>query len=214
MAEPTPLRVLIVEDDRRQRDSLRALIEGTPGYRCVEAVGSVEEALRWRGEVEPEVVLLDVHLPGVWGSQGVRRIREHFPAAAPVMLTVFEDDDLVFESLCNGAVGYILKKMPPTRLLESIKEARTGGSPMSPEIARKVVERLQRGGALPAAAALTAQEKRVLELLARGRSYQAAATEMAITINTVRNYIRNIYEKLEVHGRAEAVSKGLRTGLV
>jgi DNA-binding NarL/FixJ family response regulator len=212
MVESTPLSVLLVEDDRRLRESLRALIDGTPGYRCVQALCSVEEVLRFRGE-QPEVILLDIHLPGVWGSQGVAPIRQRFGSAAVVMLTVFEDDELIFESLCNGAVGYILKKTAPARLLELIWEARAGGSPMSPEIARKVVLRLQRGGPLTPAAALTAQEKRLLKLLALGRSYQAAASDMALTINTVRNYIRSIYGKLEVHSKAEAVSKGIRTGL-
>ena len=214
MADLAPLRVLIVEDDRRLRESLCALIDGSPGYRCVGALGSIEDALLRHGGEEPEVILLDIHLPGEWGSRGVRRIREHFLGAVAVMLTVFEDDELVFESLCNGAVGYILKTMQPARLLESISEARAGGSPMSPEIARQVVRRLQRGGMISTATPLTSQETRLLGLLVRGRSYQAAATEMAITINTVRNYIRNIYEKLEVHSKAEAVSKGLRAGLV
>jgi DNA-binding NarL/FixJ family response regulator len=207
------LAVLVVEDDRRLRDGLRALIDGTPGYRCVGAVESVEEALRWHGSA-PAVILLDIHLPGVSGAQGVAQLRTRFPGAAPVMLTAFEDDDLVFESLCNGAMGYVLKKTEPARLLELVREASRGGSPMSPEIARKVVARLQRGGAVEPAAALTPQEKRLLELLARGRSYQAAAGEMGITINTLRNYVRNVYEKLGVHNKAEAVSKGLRSGLL
>jgi len=208
------LRVLVVEDDRRLRDGLRSLIDGTPGYRCVEAVASLEEALRRHAGEAPDVVLLDIHLPGVWGSSGVGGIRERYPGAAPVMLTAFDDDELVFESLCNGAVGYILKKTAPAKLLEQIAEAHTGGAPMSPEIARKVVARLRRFVAPPPRAALAPQETRLLELLARGRSYQAAANELGITINTVRNYVRNIYEKLEVHSKAEAVSKGLRGGLV
>jgi len=214
MTTPSTLKVLVVEDDRRMRESLRALIDGTPGYCCVDAVGSVEHALRWRITELPDVILLDIHLPGVSGSQGVREIRERFPAAAPIMLTAFDDDELVFEALCNGAQGYLLKKTPPARLLDHIAEAQTGGSPMSAGIARKVVARLQRGVAPRPPAALAPQETKLLELLARGRSYQAAAAEMDISINTVRNYVRGIYAKLEVHSKAEAVSRGLRSGLV
>ena len=213
MTSSVPIAILIVEDDRRLREGLRALIEGTPGYRCLEACGSVEQALRWKSDEAPDVILLDIHLPGVSGSRGVAQIRERFPTAAPIMLTAFEDDELVFESLCNGAVGYLLKKTPPARLLDLIAEARTGGSPMSPGIARKVVNRLQRSGPPQPKAALAPQETRFLELLARGRSYQGAALEMGITINTVRNYVRSIYAKLEVHNKAEAVSRGLRDGL-
>jgi DNA-binding NarL/FixJ family response regulator len=208
------LKVLIVEDDRRMRESLRALIDGTPGYRCLEAVGSVEQALSWRITDLPDVILLDIHLPGIPGSQGVRQIRERFPNAAPIILTAFDDDELVFEALCNGAQGYLLKKTPPARLLDHIAEAQTGGSPMSAGIARKVVGRLQRGSSPPPHATLAPQETKLLALLSRGRSYQAAAAEMDISINTVRNYVRGIYAKLEVHSKAEAVSRGLRSGLV
>jgi DNA-binding NarL/FixJ family response regulator len=209
------LRVAIVEDDRITREGLRLLIDGTPGYRCAAAFGSLEQALAARAGETPDVVLLDIGLPGVPGSQGVGSLRARWPSAAVVMLTAMADDDKVFESLCNGATGYLLKRTPPARLLEAVLEAREGGAPMSPEIARKVVERLRRGTApVVLEDALTPQEVHLLRLLAEGCTYQVAGEQLGISINTVRNYIRNIYEKLQVHTKSEAVSKGMRAGLL
>jgi len=136
---PEPLRVAIVEDDVTTRDGLAALIEGTPGYRCVGRYGSVEELLRKPLDRAANVVLLDINLPGVSGAEGVRLVRERWPPTDVLMLTVYADENKIFESICNGAVGYLLKKTPPARLLDAIREAATGGAPMSPEIARKVV---------------------------------------------------------------------------
>lgn len=214
-ASETPLRVAIVEDDRAVREGLSFLIDGTAGYRCVGHWDSVEAALRHDDGEAPRVLLLDVHLPGMLGSEGVRPLLEKYPDATILMLTVYEEEDRVFESLCNGACGYLLKKTPPARLLEAIREAAGGGSPMSPEIARKVVRLFQQTGP-PARVetALTAQEKRLLALLAEGRSYQAAADEMIVSVNTVRNYVRSVYEKLHVHSKSEAVSKALRARLL
>jgi DNA-binding NarL/FixJ family response regulator len=209
------IRVALVEDDRITRESLRKLIDGTPGYRCTAAFGSLEQAMAARGGDPPDVILLDIGLPGVPGSQGVSSLRERWPGAAVVMLTAMADDDKVFEALCNGATGYLLKRTPPARLLEAVREAREGGSPMSPEIARKVVERLRRRTApVVLEDALTPQEVQLLRLLAEGFTYQTAGEQLGITINTVRNYIRNIYEKMQVHTKSEAVSKGMRAGLL
>jgi len=144
MNEPDPIRVAIVEDDRMTREGLRMLVDGTPGYRCNAAFGSLEQALATRGAEPPDVVLLDIKLPGMPGSEGVASLREKWPQAAVLMLTAFTDEDKVFESLCNGAIGYLLKSTPPARILEAVREARHGGSPMSPEIARKVVELFRR----------------------------------------------------------------------
>src|ERR1700680_3732535 len=172
MTEQEPIRVLIVEDDRVTRDGLRLLVDGTPGYSCVSAFGSLEQVLAGRTGEQPNVVLLDIKLPGVPGSQGVASLRERWPGAAILMLTAFEDEDKIFESLCNGATGYLLKRTPPARLLEAVREAHAGGAPMSPEIARKVVDLFRR--TVPPAAleqALTRQETQLLRLLAEGRSY-------------------------------------------
>jgi DNA-binding NarL/FixJ family response regulator len=204
-----------VEDDRSLREGLGILINNTPGYRCQRTYGSVEEALRLLGLDTPDVLLLDIHLPGMLGSEAVRVFREKFPLMQILMLTVYAEQDKVFESICNGACGYLLKKTPPVKLLEAIREAHDGGAPMSPEIARKVVTLFQKTGPPPTIdEQLTPQELRLLKLLAEGYSYQGAAGQMHVSVNTVRNYIRSIYEKLHVHSKSEAVSKAIRSGLI
>jgi DNA-binding NarL/FixJ family response regulator len=212
MSSAAPIRVAIVEDDRGTREGLALLIDGTPGFRCIGSYGSAEEGLR--GE-PADVLLLDVHLPGMLGSEAVRLFQQTAPQMQIMMLSVYSDDDKVFESICNGACGYMLKKTPPARLLESIREAREGGAPMSPEVARRVVT-LFRRLAPPVAVdqQLTARELEVLSLLAEGYSYENVAARIGITVNTVRNYVRSIYEKLHVHSKSEAVSKALRAGLL
>ncbi len=204
-----------MEDDRVAREGLRALIDGTPGFTCVAACGSVEQALKANPRETPDVILLDIELPGMPGSEGVGPLRGKFPSAAVVMLTVYEEQERVFESICNGACGYLLKKTPPARLLEAIAEVREGGAPMSPEIARQVVRLFQRTGPPPRLEHhLTAQETRTLALLAEGHSYQAAADRIHVSVNTVRNYIRSIYDKLHVHSKSEAVSKAIKARLI
>jgi len=210
------LRVMLVEDDPTFRRGLKLLLEGSPGFSCAAETGSVEQALRVAvPHGNPDVVLLDINLPGMNGTEGVTPIRERFPDTAVLMLTAFQDEDRIFRSLCNGAGGYLLKKTPFDRLLKHIREASTGGAPMSPEIASKVVG-LFRKLPPPAAAppALTDQEIAFLELLADGHSYQSAADAMALSINTVRNHVRSIYDKLHVHSKSAAVSKALRAGLI
>lgn len=215
MKDDATLAVALVEDDRRFRGALQILLEGTPGFELAFAAGSVEEALRTTPALNPRVILLDIHLPGLSGIEGVGFILERFPDAVVLMLTVFEDEDRIFEALCNGAGGYLLKKTPPTRLLEYVSEAATGGAPMSPEIAAKVVRLFAR---LPKRVAveehLTPQETSFLKLLAEGHSYGSAATELGVSVNTVRNYVRSIYDKLHVHSKSEAVSKAMRAGLI
>jgi len=215
MNDDATLAVALVEDDRRFRGALQILLEGSPGFDLAFAAGSVEEALRTTPALKPRVILLDIHLPGLSGIEGVGLIRDRFPDAVVLMLTVFEDEDRIFEALCNGAGGYLLKKTPPNRLLEYVSEAATGGAPMSPEIAAKVVRLFAR---LPKRVAvdehLTPQETNFLKLLAEGHSYASAATEFGVSVNTVRNYVRSIYDKLHVHSKSEAVSKAIRAGLI
>ena len=210
-----PLRVAIVEDDRTTRDGLATLIAGTVGYECVGTYVSVEEALEWPDGAAPDVMLLDIDLPGVSGSQGVRLFRERYPSTEVLMLTVYADEAKVFESICNGAVGYLLKKTRAPKLLEAIREAASGGAPMSPEVARKVVT-LFRKSPPPESNAdvLTSQELRLLQLLADGHSYQAAGDRLTISVNTVRTYVRAIYDKLHVHSKSGAVSQAMRRGLI
>jgi DNA-binding NarL/FixJ family response regulator len=209
------IRVAIVEDDRYTREGLAALIAGTAGYHCSGAYWSVEDALRSIRSDSTDILLLDINLPGMSGSDGVKLLKEKYPSIEILMLTVYAEQDKVFESICNGACGYLLKKTPPARLLEAIAEARQGGAPLSPEIARKVVALFQQTGPPEKLDdALTPHEVRLLKLLARGYSYQGAAEELKLSINTIRTYIRSIYEKLHVHSKSEAVSKAFRTRLI
>ena len=210
-----PVRVAIVEDDRFTREGLASLIGGTPNFRCVGTYQSVEDALRSMPAEPPDVLLLDINLPGIPGSDGVKILKQKYPSVEVLMLTVYAEQDKVFESICNGASGYLLKKTPPARLLEAITEARQGGAPMSPEIARKVVALFQKTRPPEKTdLVLTPHEVRLLKFLAEGYSYQGTAEQLNLSINTIRSYIRSIYEKLHVHSKSEAVSKAFRTRLI
>jgi DNA-binding NarL/FixJ family response regulator len=212
---PAPLLVGLVEDDDLVREGLRVLIDGSPGFHCVGAWPSVEDALAALPADVPDVLLMDIQLPGLSGAEGVRLVRERHPAVEVLMLTVLAERARIFESICNGACGYLLKNTSPARLLEALREAKDGGSPMSPEIARKVVELFRKTPPPPVENSdLTAQETKLLGLLSEGHGYQAAADRMVVSVNTVRNYVRSVYEKLHVHSSSEAVSKALRLGLI
>jgi DNA-binding NarL/FixJ family response regulator len=207
--------VVIVEDDRIVRDGLAELVDAEPGMRCRRRHGSVEQALAAPAAPAPDVILLDIHLPGMLGSVGVAALCARHPAAAVVMLTIHDDEDRVFESICNGARGYLLKKTPPARLIEHIREAHDGGAPMSPEIARQVIRAFRQfRPAPPQRHGLTPQEVRLLALLADGHSYQSAAAQLSISINTIRNYVRSVYDKLHVHSRSEAVARAIQSGIL
>ncbi len=214
MNTETAIRVAIIEDDRAVREGLGMIIGATPGYECTGRFFSVEDALHTMSVV-PDVLLLDIHLPGMLGSEAVGVFREKYPSLQILMLTVYDGQDKVFESICNGACGYLLKKTPPAKLLDAIREAHEGGAPMSPEIARKVITLFRQTGAPKKLdEPLTPQETRLLKLLSEGYSYQNSAGQLNISINTVRNYIRSIYEKLHVNTKSEAVSKALRHRLI
>jgi DNA-binding NarL/FixJ family response regulator len=209
------IKVAIIEDIRTLRDGLSALIDGTVGFQCTGRFRSAEEAIERIHDDLPDVVLADIGLPGMSGIEAVRLLKEQFPALTLLMLTVYDDDDRVFDALCAGASGYLLKKTPPARLLECLREAVQGGAPMSPEIARRVVE-LFREIRPPDKSdeQLTAHELRLLKLLVQGYSYKAAATTLGVSINTVCFHIKKIYEKLQVHSKSEAVAKALRHRLI
>ena len=210
-----PIRVIIVEDDRATREGLALLIAGTPGYQCVAKFRSVEEGLASAGREIPDVLLLDIRLPGMPGSEGIGLLKQKYPAVQILMLTINADDDSVFESICRGACGYLLKNTTPARLLDAISETHSGGAPMSPEVARKVVALFQKTGPPEKLdERLTPQEMRLLKLLVEGNTYQGAADALNISIHTARNYIRSIYDKLHVHSKSEAVTKALRSRLV
>jgi DNA-binding NarL/FixJ family response regulator len=209
------ISVVIVEDDRATREGLAMLIDGTAGYRSVGEFRSVEQALGSAGTENPNVLLLDIHLPGVLGSEGIGPLKSRYPSVQILMLTVNADEDIVFESICNGACGYLLKNTPPARLLEAIGETHRGGAPMSPEIARKVITLFQKTGPPEKLdEQLTPQEMRLLRLLVEGNTYQGAADRLKISIHTARNHIRSIYDKLHVHSKSEAVTKALRSRII
>ena len=191
------------------------LIHGTPGYRVTGSFRSMEEALQNVGKDLPDVALLDIGLPGMSGIEGTRRLRDHYPSLLVMMLTVYGDDERIFEAICAGACGYLLKKTPPARLLESLREVVNGGAPMSPEVARRVFQLFQRFR--PAEASdhhLSVTEMRLLKLLAEGHHYKTAAAVMEISTNTVSYHLRSIYRKLQVHSKSEAVAKALRDRLI
>src|SRR5580693_4437102 len=209
------IRVAIVEDRVRTREGIQALIDGTPGYQCAGSFGSMEEALDAIDRDPPKVVLLDIALPGMSGIEGIRRLKERYPSMLLMMLTVYDDDKRILDAICAGACGYLLKSTPPARLLESIREVAGGGAPMSPEVARRVIELFREiRPAEDAAHDLTPHEVRVLKLLVDGHNYKTAAVELEVSINTIRFHMRRLHEKLHVHTKSEAVAKALRNQIV
>lgn len=215
LAVTDTIRVAIVEDDVLLRKALTRMIDEAEGLCCSAAFSSVEAALRDLPRSPSDVLLLDIGLPGITGSDAVPMFRQSFPAMAILMLTVFSDRSKVFASICNGAVGYLLKSTPPAQLFDAIRAAHLGGSPISPEIAREIVDLFQKTGSpQPPVLPLTGQEQQLLCLLSQGHSYESSARQMGISLNTVRNYVRSVYEKLHVHSKSAAVSTALRQGLI
>lgn len=209
------IKVSIIEDRREIREGLGVMINFTEGFRCVGTYPSMEEALRRLPHNLPDVVLSDIGLPGMDGIEGVKILKEKYPQLLILMLSVYDDNERIFDALCAGATGYLLKKTPPARLIESLKEATAGGSPMSPEIARKVVA-LFRDFRPPERVDydLTPHELRLLKLLVEGHSYKSAAQTLKVSVNTVSFHLKSIYEKLQVHSKSEAVAKALQNRLI
>jgi DNA-binding NarL/FixJ family response regulator len=204
------ITVSIVEDNEALRDTLARYVT-TPGFRCVSAHGSAEAALRELPRVKPHVVLMDINLPRKNGIECVAELKTLAPSIKCIMLTAFEDAELIFQALAAGALGYLLKGMRPAKLLDSIREVHEGGSPMSSQIARKVVASFQKPRpATMEEARLSDREQQVLESLAKGLLYKQIAAQMGISMGTVRTYAQRIYEKLHVHTRTEAVVKFLQ----
>lgn len=211
----TTITVVIIEDLREVREGLAMLVNGTAGFRCVGAFRTMEDALEGTPSLGPDIILTDLGLPGMGGVEGIRLLRQRFPRLPILALTVYEDDENVFNAICAGASGYLLKNTPPGRLLESLRELADGGAPMSPDVARRVLE-IFRQFRPPerAPSALTPHEMTLLKLMVEGHHYKTAASEMGISINTVSFHLRHIYEKLQVHSKTEAVAKALRENLI
>ena len=207
----SPIRVAVVEDDRMVREVLEILLNGSPGFTCVASYGNGEDALNGLPSLNPDVVLMDINLPGISGIECIVRLRELGVPSLFIMLTIFEDSDAVFQSLSAGASGYLLKQTPPAKLLEAIQEVHVGGSPMSREIARKVIQSFQMPPAnRMAESGLTKREEEILLCLIKGLLYKEIADQMCIGIETVRTHLRHIYEKLQVRTRSEAIVKYLQ----
>src|SRR5215510_8244837 len=210
-----PIKVAIIEDQQVLREGLAFLINSTEGFRCTGSFGSVEQALRRISDDLPQVVLIDIGLPGMSGIEGIRVLKERWPDLLLITLTVYEDDQKIFDALCAGASGYLLKRTPPARLVEALKEVIKGGAPMSPEVARRVI--LLFKNIRPPERAdyqLTPHELRLLKMLVEGHSYKTAAAELGSSVNTIGTHMQSIYRKLQVHSKSEAVAKALRQGLV
>src|SRR5215813_8402022 len=209
------IRVAIVEDRRELREGLAILINGTEGFRCSGTYRSMEEALQRIPHEPPDVVLNDIGLPGMSGIEGIRILKERYPQLVILMLTVYDDDDRIFDALCAGASGYLLKRTSPAKLLENIREAVSGGAPMSPEVASRVI-RLFRDIRPPEKVDydLTPHETRLLKLLVEGHNYTTASEELGVSYNTIKFHMRHIYEKLQVHSKSEAVAKALQNRIV
>ena len=212
---PATVKVAIIEDQRDIREGLASLIKFTEGYQCTGSYRSMEEALEKIRSELPEIMLVDIGLPGMNGIEGIRLLKESYPQLLLLMLTVYDDDEMIFDALCAGACGYLLKKTPPALLIESLKEAMSGGAPMSPEVARRVIK-LFREIRPPDRAdhKLTPHELRLLKLLVEGHNYKTAAAKLGVAPTTINFHLQNIYQKLQVHSKTEAVAKALRNRLI
>ena len=204
------ITVSIVEDNEKLRGTLARVLNRAEGFRCVSQYPSAEDALKELPNAKPDVVLMDINLPGMNGVECVRQLKKVLPAVQIIMLTVYEDTDNIFEALSAGASGYLLKRTTGPELLNAIREVNRGGSPMTAHIARKVVQSFQKSAPAQPAENLSDREQQVLDLLSQGLMYKEIADKLQISYETVHTYIRRIYEKLQVRTRTEAVAKFLR----
>ena len=206
------IRVAIFEDNRNLREGLFNLLESSDGFTCVGAFAHCERAVENIDETQPDVILMDIELPVVSGIEAVKILREKYPDIKILMETIFEDDDRIFSSICNGAQGYILKNTPPEEILNSIREIHDGGAPMSPVVASKVLTLFRNNfsSATNDSFNLSAREKEILKCLVDGMSYKLIADTCFISPDTVNGHIENIYKKLQVHSKGEAVSKAFK----
>ncbi|MFO1499892.1 MAG: response regulator transcription factor [Verrucomicrobiota bacterium] len=206
------IRVALVEDNAGLRESLAVLLNGTPGFVCAGSIASAEAALARVPELSPDVVLMDIHLPKISGIDCVRSLREKLPQTKILMLTVFADGEHIFQALMSGANGYLSKRTPPAELLKAVEEVHRGGAPMSPDVAVRVVAYFnQKGASIEPRVHLSPREREILAQLAQGALYKEIADKLGLAFDTVQWHIRNIYDKLHVRSRTEAVAKFLRS---
>jgi DNA-binding NarL/FixJ family response regulator len=210
------IKVVIFEDNRSLREGLAAMISGTPGFECTGAYPNCNNLLKNIEHSKPDVVLMDIEMPGINGIEAVEMIKEEFPGIKILMETIFDDDEKIFNSICAGAEGYILKHTTPVEIMEAIAEIHEGGSPMTPSIANRVLKmvktRPEPGN--KESFDLSAREKEILTCLVKGMSYKMIADTCFISIETVNVHIKNIYKKLHVHSKSEAVVKAIKGKIV
>lgn len=211
------INVVIVEDNKNIREGLAALINGTEGFKCQGAYSDCESFLKDIDSLKMDVVLMDIALPGMNGIEGVKKAKKINPDINILMLTIYEESEIVYEAICAGAYGYLVKKTPPSRLIDAIREVYEGGSPMSSRIARQVItsfQTFQDARTVDSQYNLSPRELEVLKHLAEGSNYQEIADELFISVDTVRHHIRNIYKKLQVHSQSEAVAIAIRKKII
>lgn len=210
------IKVAIFEDNARLREGLHQLINGSPGFTCVGTFPNCDNVVKNIANSQPDVVLMDIEMPGISGIDGVQKIKASFPAIKILMETIFDDDEKIFDSICAGAEGYILKNTPPVEILKAIKEITEGGSPMTPSIAHRVLKMVAQwpGTSSHEKFDLTRREHEILSCLVQGMSYKMIADECAISMDTVNMHIKNIYKKLQVHSKSEAVIKAIKGKIV
>jgi len=210
------INVAIFEDNRNLREGLFQLVDGTDGFRCVGAFPNCDRLIQNIKESKPDVVLMDIEMPGLSGIEAIKILKENFPEVKVLMETIFEDNNKIFDSICNGAEGYILKNTSPVLILSAIKEIYEGGAPMTPSVASKVLKMFKNnfGSTSKEELDLTEREKEILRSLVEGMSYKMIAATYFISIDTVSGHIKNIYKKLQVHSKGEAVAKAIKGRIV
>ena len=211
-----PIKVAIFEDNRSLREGLGAMIGGTAGFECVGAFANCNNLLKNISQNKPDVVLMDIEMPGINGIEAVSLIKEEYPEIKILMETIFDDDEKIFNSICAGAEGYILKHTTPAEIMEAITEIHEGGSPMTPSIANRVLKMVKERpiGFNKETFDLSGREKEILSCLVKGMSYKMVADSCFISIETVNVHIKNIYKKLHVHSKSEAVAKAIKGRIV
>ncbi len=210
------IKVVIVEDNPIFREGIAAFINGTEGYSCLKAFETYEKFLKDIANLNPDVIISDINLPGMSGIEGVKKAKEILPKVKIIMLTVYEDDKRIFDAILSGATGYLSKKTSPTKILEAVQEAYNGGSPMNSNIAAKVINllRLQSNNSMHEEINISSKERIVLENLALGKNYKFIANELNISTHTVRYHIKNIYSKLQAGSQSEAIAQAYRKGIL